>query len=164
MDWFQESYSPCFLLDQTLLSNTKVGCCQMVFPTLWNSKVKWFRVHQTIWQEHNDRLRWTKTPKIKDKLQRKNPQVQLRPGSNTKSLQTKTRTEKILTRWYHKSPIQSFCKPPILKSMDSEVLNTIETSAFTRVLKKLEREMQQADLSISRSSKNTPAGSKGLLP
>jgi hypothetical protein len=48
--------------------------------------------------------------------------------------------------------------------MDSEVLNTIETSAFTRVLKKLEREMQQADLSISRSSKNTPAGSKGLLP
>jgi hypothetical protein len=28
----------------------------MVFPTLWNSKVKWFRVHQTIWQEQNDRL------------------------------------------------------------------------------------------------------------
>jgi hypothetical protein len=164
MDWFKESYSPCFLLPQTLLSNTKVGCCQMVFPTLWNSKVKWFRVHQTIWQEHNDRLRWTKRPKIKDKLQRKNPQVQLRPGSNTKSLQTKARTEKILTSWYHKSPTQSFCKPPILKPMNSEMLNTMETSAFTRVLNKLDREMQQVDLSISRSSKNTPAGSKSGSP
>lgn len=164
MDWFQESYSPCFLLHQTLLSNTKVGCCQMVFPTLSNSKVKWFRVHQTIWQEHNDRLRWTKRPKIKDKLQRNNPQVQLRPGSNTKSLQTKARTEKILTSWYHTSPIQSFSKQPIPKSMDSEILNTIETSAFTRVLNKLERAMQQVDLSISRTSKNTPAASKSGSP
>jgi hypothetical protein len=110
------------------------------------------------------RLRWTKRPKIKDKLQRKNPQVQLRPGSNTKSLQTKARTEKILTSWYYKSLIQSFCKPPILKSMDSEILNTIETSAFTRVLNKLDREMQQVDLSISRSSKNTPVGSKSRSP
>jgi hypothetical protein len=79
-------------------------------------------------------------------------------------LQTKARTEKILTSWYYKSPIQSFCKSPILKSMDSKILNTIETSTFTRVLNKLDREMQQVDLSISRSSKNTPAGSKSGSP
>jgi hypothetical protein len=48
--------------------------------------------------------------------------------------------------------------------MNSEMLNTMETSAFTRVLNKLDREMQQVDLSISRSSKNTPAGSKSGSP
>jgi hypothetical protein len=48
--------------------------------------------------------------------------------------------------------------------MNSEILNTIETSAFTRVLNKLDREMQQVDLSINRSSKNTHAGSKSGSP
>jgi len=45
-----------------------------------------------------------------------------------------------------------------------EMLNTIETSAFTRVLNKLDREMQQVDLSINKSSKNIPARSKSGFP